>query len=163
MALLIEGLGRQRGLNAAGIVLNNVALDGTIPLIHAAPAARPGRQSPHGYATTMFNRRRYLDELNDPSYQVREFAKRAAMNAPIQGSAADLIKIAMVKVDEALVKNNFKSCLISQIHDELILKVYDDEKDAVKALVSDIMENCVKLKVSLKVDGGYAKTWFDAK
>jgi len=117
----------------------------------------------HGYATTMFNRRRYLDELNDPSYQVREFAKRAAMNAPIQGSAADLIKIAMVKVDEALVKNNFKSCLISQIHDELILKVYDDEKDAVKALVSDIMENCVKLKVSLKVDGGYAKTWFDAK
>lgn len=117
----------------------------------------------HGYATTMFNRRRYLDQLNDPSYQVREFAKRAAMNAPIQGSAADLIKIAMIKIDEELLKNNYKSCLISQIHDEVILKVYDDEKDKVQKLVTDIMENCVKLKVQLKVDGGYAKTWFDAK
>jgi len=117
----------------------------------------------HGYATTMFNRRRYLDELNDPSYQVREFAKRAAMNAPIQGSAADLIKIAMIKVSDELKKNNYKSCLISQIHDELLLKVYDDEKDKVLTLVKNIMENCVELKVSLKVDGGYAKTWFDAK
>src|SRR5574344_1098559 len=117
----------------------------------------------HGYATTMFNRRRYLDELNDSSYQVREFAKRAAMNAPIQGSAADLIKIAMIKVDEALTNCGYKSCLISQIHDELILKVYDNEVDKVQALVADIMENCVKLKVHLKVDGGYAKTWFDAK
>src|SRR5574344_455393 len=117
----------------------------------------------HGYATTMFNRRRYLDQLNDPSYQVREFAKRAAMNATIQGSSADLIKIAMIKIDEELLKNNYKSCLISQIHDEVILKVYDDEKDKVQKLVTDIMENCVKLKVQLKVDGGYAKTWFDAK
>ena len=111
----------------------------------------------------MFNRRRYLDQLNDPSYQVREFAKRAAMNAPIQGSAADLIKIAMIKIDEELLKNNYKSCLISQIHDEALLKVYDDEKEKVQKLVTDIMENCVKLKVQLKVDGGYAKTWFDAK
>ena len=117
----------------------------------------------HGYATTMFNRRRYLDELNDSSYQVREFAKRAAMNAPIQGSAADLIKIAMIKINDILKENKYKSCLISQIHDELILKVYEDEKDKVYALVSNIMETCVKLKVSLKVDGGYAKTWFDAK
>lgn len=117
----------------------------------------------HGYATTMFNRRRYLDELNDSNYQVREFAKRAAMNAPIQGSAADLIKIAMIKIDDALIKGNYRSCLISQIHDELILKVYDEEEKKVQALVSSIMENCVKLKVHLKVDGGYAKTWFDAK
>ena len=117
----------------------------------------------HGYATTMFNRRRYLEQINDPSYQVREFAKRAAMNAPIQGSAADLIKIAMIKIDDELTKNNFKSKLILQIHDEVTLMVYEDEKDKVKELVTNIMENCVKLKVNLKVDGGYAKTWFDSK
>ncbi len=117
----------------------------------------------HGYATTMFNRRRYLEQINDPSYQIREFAKRAAMNAPIQGSAADLIKIAMIKIDDELTKNNYKSRLILQIHDEVILMVYDDEKDKVKALVSEIMENCVNLDVALKVDGGYARTWFDTK
>ena len=116
-----------------------------------------------GYATTMFNRRRYLPELNSSQYQAREFAKRAAMNAPIQGSAADLIKIAMIKVDEALSKGNYKSKLVSQIHDELILKVYDDEKDEILSLVKDIMENCINLDVKLKVDGGYAKNWFLAK
>ncbi len=116
-----------------------------------------------GYATTMFNRRRYLPEINSSQYQAREFAKRAAMNAPIQGSAADLIKIAMIKVDEALEKNHYKSKIVNQIHDELILKVYDDEKEEVYNLVKNIMENCVSLKVKLKVDGGYAKNWFLAK
>ena len=111
----------------------------------------------------MFNRRRYLPELQSSQYQAREFAKRAAMNAPIQGSAADLIKISMIKVHEALKKNNLKSKIVSQIHDEIILKVSEDEKDTVLNLVKDIMENSVKLKVKLKVDGGYARTWFDAK
>jgi len=117
----------------------------------------------NGYATTMFNRRRYLPEINSDKYQLREFAKRAAMNAPIQGSASDLIKIAMIKVYDALIKGNYKSKIVSQIHDELILKVYDDEKEDVYKLVKDIMENCVKLHVSLKVDGGYAKNWYLAK
>ena len=116
-----------------------------------------------GFASTMFNRRRYLDELNDSNYQVREFAKRAAMNAPIQGSAADLIKLAMIKVDNELTINHYKSKIISQIHDEIILKTFEDEKDKVYKLVKDIMENIIQLKVKLKVDGGYAKTWFDAK
>ena len=117
----------------------------------------------NGYATTMFNRRRYLPEINSDKYQLREFAKRAAMNAPIQGSASDLIKIAMIKVYDALIKGSYKSKIVSQIHDELILKVYDDEKEDVYKLVKDIMENCVKLHVSLKVDGGYAKNWYLAK
>ena len=85
------------------------------------------------------------------------------MNAPIQGSAADIIKIAMIKVDKALKENNLKSKLVNQIHDELILKVYEDEKEKVYGLVKNIMETCVSLKVCLKVEGGYAKTWFDAK
>lgn len=116
-----------------------------------------------GYASTMFNRRRYLPEINSDQYQAREFAKRASMNAPIQGSAADLIKIAMIKVNDALEKNHFKSKMVSQIHDELIFKVYKDEKDQVLSLVKNIMETCVNLKVKLKVDGGYAKNWFLAK
>ncbi len=116
-----------------------------------------------GFAETMFNRRRYLPELNSDNYSVREFAKRAAKNAPIQGSAADLIKIAMIKVYKALKENNYEAKIVSQIHDELIIKVNDQEKVEVMALVKNIMEHCVKLKVKLKVDGGYAKTWFDAK
>ena len=117
----------------------------------------------NGYAKTMFERRRYLPEINSSQYQLREFAKRAAMNAPIQGSAADLIKIAMIKVYRALKENNYDAKIVSQIHDELIIKVNDDEKDKVKALVQDIMEHSVDLNVSLKVDGGYAKNWFLAK
>lgn len=116
-----------------------------------------------GYVETIFKRRRYLPELKSDNYTIREFGKRAAMNAPIQGSAADLIKIAMIKVDLGLKKEGFKAKIVSQIHDELILKVGDDEKEKVFNFVKNIMENCVKLNVPLKVEGGYAKTWFDAK
>ena len=119
--------------------------------------------SQKGYAETMFNRRRYLPEINSNQYQLREFAKRAAMNAPIQGSAADLIKIAMINVDKALKNNNFKSRIVSQIHDEIIVKLYDDEIERVVPLVKNIMENCVNLKTKLVVEGGYASSWFDAK
>lgn len=116
-----------------------------------------------GYAETLFNRRRYLPDINSAQFQLREFAKRASMNAPIQGSAADIIKIAMIEVHKALKERGFKAKLVSQIHDELIIKVDDSEKDEVYKLVKDIMENCVKLNVMLEADGGYAKTWFDAK
>lgn len=116
-----------------------------------------------GYAETMFNRRRYLPKMNSSQYQEREFAKRAAMNAPIQGSAADLIKISMIKVYDALKENHLKSKIVNQIHDEIILKVYKDEKEQVFNLVKEIMENCVELKVKLKADGGYGRSWFDTK
>jgi len=116
-----------------------------------------------GYVSTMSERRRYLREINDPSYQVREFAKRAAMNAPIQGSAADLIKIAMVKVNNALKEGNFKTKMVCQIHDELLFKVYKDEKEKVYNLIKDIMEHALSLKVPLKVDGGFGKAWYDCK
>ncbi len=116
-----------------------------------------------GYTTTMFNRHRYLKNINSNNYAEREFEKRASMNAPIQGSAADLIKIAMVEVHKALKEKGLKAKIVNQIHDEIILKVSDDEKDEVLTLVKNIMENCVKLNVKLKVDGGYAKNWYDAK
>ena len=116
-----------------------------------------------GYAETMFHRRRYLPELQSTQYQVREFAKRAAMNAPIQGSAADLMKVSMIKVYNAIKEKGFKSKIVSQIHDELIFKVYEDEKDEFYRTVKDVMESAVKLQVKLKVDGGYARDWFSAK
>ena len=116
-----------------------------------------------GYAETMFHRRRYLPELQSSQYQVREFAKRAAMNAPIQGSAADLMKVSMIQVYNAIKEKGFKSKIVSQIHDELIFKVYEDEKEEFFKTVKEIMENSVKLKVKLKVDGGNARDWFSAK
>ena len=117
----------------------------------------------NGYVSTLLGRRRYLREIHDINYQVREFAKRAAMNAPIQGTAADLIKLAMIKVSKALKDGNYKSKMVLQIHDELIIKVYKDEKDEIFKLVKSVMENAMKLDVPLEVDGGFGETWYDAK
>ena len=115
------------------------------------------------YVETMFGRRRYLKDLASDKHMVKEQAKRMAMNAPIQGTAADIIKIAMIKVDEALSKKNYKSKLVLQIHDELILKIYKDEKDEVYSLVKDIMENILDSKIKLSVEGGVAKSWYETK
>ena len=115
------------------------------------------------YVETMFGRRRYLKDLASDKHMVKEQAKRMAMNAPIQGTAADIIKSAMIKVDEALSKNNYKSKLVLQIHDELILKIYKDEKDEVYSLVKDIMENILDSKIKLSVEGGVAKSWYETK
>ncbi|MCR4911203.1 MAG: DNA polymerase I, partial [Bacilli bacterium] len=116
-----------------------------------------------GYVSTMHGRRRYLRELHDSNYQTREFAKRAAMNAPIQGSAADLIKIAMIEVEKVLKENNLKTRMVLQIHDELIFKVPEEEKDLVYNLVKDKMTHALDLSVPLEVDGGFGDTWYDAK
>ncbi|MCH5172261.1 MAG: DNA polymerase I [Erysipelotrichales bacterium] len=117
-----------------------------------------------GYVKTVFGRIRYLREIHDQNYQTREFAKRAATNAPIQGTAADLIKMAMVNIDKMLVENNFKTKLVLQIHDELIFKVPRDELDIVSEKIKYLMEQVYpKLPAKLKVDGSYAKTWYDAK
>ena len=116
-----------------------------------------------GYVSTMHGRRRYLRELHDSNYQVREFAKRAAMNAPIQGSAADLIKFAMIKVDKAIKDAGLKSKMVLQIHDELIFKVSKDEKDVLYKLVKDNMTHALDLSVPLEVDGGFGESWYEAK
>lgn len=117
----------------------------------------------NGYVSTLFNRRRYLREVHDSNYQTREFAKRAAMNAPIQGTAADLIKIAMISVDKKLKEGNYQTKLISQIHDELLFKVPIEEKEEIYQLIKDTMEHAIDIDVELKVDGGFGHTWYDAK
>ena len=116
-----------------------------------------------GYVSTMLGRRRYLRELHDANYQVRESAKRAAMNAPVQGTAADLIKYAMIKVHQALLDNKLETKMICQIHDELIFKVPKAEKEKAYQLIKDIMENALSIDVPLEVDGGFGRTWYDAK
>jgi DNA polymerase-1 len=117
----------------------------------------------NGYCETIYGRRRYVPELKSDNYMTREFGKRVCMNAPIQGSAADIMKICMIKVDKFLKENNYKTKVVLQIHDELIYKVPKEEKDIIVPLLKDVMENCVKLKVKLHVEGSLAKTWFDCK
>ena len=116
-----------------------------------------------GYVSTMMGRRRYLRELHDSNYQTREFAKRAAMNAPIQGSAADLIKVAMINVDKKLKENHFKTKMVLQIHDELIFKVPKEEKEKVYSIIYNEMIHALDLSVPLEVDGGFGKSWYDCK
>ncbi len=117
----------------------------------------------NGYVSTLMGRRRYLRELHDSNYQTREFAKRAAMNAPIQGTAADLIKTAMNAVQKLLKEEHFNSKMVLQIHDELIFKVDKNEKDRLYNLVKTTMESALKLAVPLEVDGGFGLDWYDAK
>ena len=117
----------------------------------------------NGYVTTITNRRREIPEIADKSYTMREFGKRAAMNAPIQGSAADLIKIAMLKVDRAMAKANVKSKMILQVHDELIFDVPKDEVDLMCQLVEETMENALVMKVPLKAEVKVGNDWYEAK
>ena len=116
-----------------------------------------------GYVSTILNRRRYITEINDRNFMVREYGKRMAMNSPIQGSAADLIKLAMVNVNKAIKMNNLQSKMILQVHDELIFDVFDEEKSLLSKIVIEEMENAMKLKVPLDVDGSFGKSWYDAK
>ena len=116
-----------------------------------------------GYVLTILNRRRFIPEIKSSNKIVKALGDRLAMNAPIQGSAADIIKLAMVNVYKKLNEKNLKSKLILQVHDELILNVKKDEFEEVKALLIDEMENAIKLHVDLDVDVNSGSTWYDAK
>ena len=116
-----------------------------------------------GYVETIFHRRRYLPELNSSNFLLRSFGERVARNMPIQGSAADIIKIAMINVYKRLLNENFKSKIILQVHDELIIESPENESEEVKKLLKEEMKNAVKLNVPLEVHIAIGKTWFDAK
>ena len=116
-----------------------------------------------GYVTTLFNRKRYIDEYNSPIYMVRKTAERLALNTPIQGTGADIMKMAMILIHKKLKKEKLKSKLLLQIHDEVILNVYKDEEEKVKKLVKESMENIVKFKVPLKVEIETGSNWYEAK
>jgi DNA polymerase I len=116
-----------------------------------------------GFVTTLLHRRRYIPEITSRNFNLRSFAERTAMNTPIQGSAADIIKKAMIDMDEALKDKGLKTRLLLQVHDELIFEAPEEEIEILKELVPLVMENAVELSVPLKVDYSYGPTWFDAK
>lgn len=112
-----------------------------------------------GYVTTLLNRRRYIPDINSRNYHLRSFAERTAMNTPIQGSAADIIKVAMVKIYRHLKEHNLKAKILLQVHDELILDVPEEELSLVKGILKEDMENAIPLKVPLVVDFTHGFTW----
>ena len=117
----------------------------------------------NGYVTTIMNRRRVIDELKSSNYMVRSGGERMALNTPIQGSAADILKKAMVDLHREMTKRGLKSKILIQVHDELVLNVYKDELEEVKELVRDKMENVIKLDVPLKADIETGNDWYEAK
>ena len=121
------------------------------------------RAKEDGYVSTLFNRRRYLPELSASNAIQRAFGERVARNMPIQGTAADIIKIAMIRVYERLLDEGMKSRLIMQVHDELIIEAPEAEAEKAKHILKEEMENAVKMKVRLSVDVNTGKTWYDAK
>ncbi len=116
-----------------------------------------------GYVETLFNRRRYIPELKSNNYMVRQFGNRAAMNTPIQGTAADIMKIAMINVHKELLEKNLKSKIVLQVHDEMMIEAPIEEAEEVKKIVKEQMENAVTLKVPLIADVSEAENWYECK
>ncbi len=117
----------------------------------------------NGYVSTVLNRKRYITTINDKNFKVREQAKRFAMNSPIQGSGADILKLAMIQVDKVMKERQLKSQMILQVHDELIFDVVKEELEEMMIIIQSAMESAFQMKVPLKVEGTYAKNWYDLK
>lgn len=116
-----------------------------------------------GYVTTILNRRRYLPEITSSNFNLRSFAERTAMNTPIQGSAADIIKKAMIDMAERLISENMQTKMLLQVHDELIFEAPPEEIAMLEKIVPEVMENAIKLIVPLKVDYAFGSSWYDTK
>src|SRR5438034_9046476 len=117
----------------------------------------------HGYVETIFGRRRYVPELRDRNFNIRAFGERTATNSPLQGSAADLIKIAMIRIDRALAEQRLATRMLLQVHDELVLEVPEAEQGIASGLVKRHMETAAVLRVPLVVSVGIGRNWVDAK
>ena len=115
-----------------------------------------------GYTETMFGRRRPIPELSSSNFMQRSFGERVAMNAPIQGTAADIIKIAMIRVHDRLIREHFRSRLILQVHDELLIETAEEEKEKVIALLEEEMQKAADLKVELAVGTACGQDWYEA-
>ena len=114
-----------------------------------------------GYVETIFHRRRYLPDINSRNYNLRSFAERTAMNTPIQGSAADIIKVAMIQVAERLEKEKLEAKMLLQVHDELVFEAPETEIPTLSKLVEETMENALDLAIPLKVESNAGDTWYD--
>ena len=134
----------------------------TFPGVHAYMEKSKEMARQKGYAETLFHRRRYLPDINSKNGTVRGFAERNAINAPIQGSEADIIKIAMIRIHERFQKEHIRSKMILQVHDELNFSVYPEEKERVEKIVIDEMQHAYTLRVPLTADAGWGKNWLEA-
>ena len=117
----------------------------------------------NGYVRTMFNRKRNIPELQNTNYMIRQSGERIALNTPIQGTAADILKKAMVEIYNELNRRSLKSKMLIQVHDELVFNVYEDELEEVRSIVKNIMENTFKMSVPLKVEMEVGENWYEAK
>jgi DNA polymerase-1 len=115
-----------------------------------------------GYVTTLLKRRRYIPEINSDNRRIREFAERTAINTPIQGSAADMIKVAMIHIQRRLEAERLQTKMILQVHDELIFETFEPELEKLREMVIYEMSNAAKLDVPLKVDWGTGRNWLEA-
>ncbi len=134
----------------------------TYPKLKSYMAEQVDFARENGYVQTVLGRRRYLKDINSQNAVVRGAAERNAVNAPIQGSAADIIKIAMINIYNKLVKGNDKTKMLIQVHEELVFDAYKPELDKVKTLIKTEMENAFKLEVPLDVDLGEGDNWLEA-
>ena len=134
----------------------------TYPKIKAFLDSTVEQAKKDGYIKTLFNRIRPIPELSSSNFMQRQFGERVAMNSPIQGTAADIIKIAMIRVHDRLIRDKLKSKLILQVHDELLIETLEEEKEQVIALLEEEMKNAVKLKVSMEVGTETGYDWYDA-
>ena len=116
-----------------------------------------------GYVETLFNRRRYVPEINSNNYIVRQFGNRIAMNTPIQGTAADIMKLAMINIYKTFKEKEIKSKIVLQVHDELLIETIPEEKETVEKILKQEMENVITLKVPLQIDIEEGKNLYDAK
>ena len=116
-----------------------------------------------GYVTTIFGRRRNIPELKSQNYMIRQFGSRAALNMPIQGTAADIMKLAMIEVNKKIEEYNLKTKILLQVHDELLLEVPQEEKEKVTKMLKDSMENVVKLSVPLIAEVSEGYNWYSCK
>ncbi|MBO1133731.1 DNA polymerase I [Enterococcus hirae] len=116
-----------------------------------------------GFVETLYHRRRYLPDINSRNYNIRSFAERTAINTPIQGSAADILKIAMIELDKRLKEEKLSATMLLQVHDELVFEVPETELERLDKLVSEVMEHAVSLHVPLITDSSWGKTWYEAK
>jgi DNA polymerase-1 len=156
------GLAQRLGISNEEAQQFIVAYFSRYPGVNAYIAGTIASAYQHGAVTTLLNRRRYLPELKSESRAIREFGERTAVNTPIQGTAADLIKVAMVRISDRLRRESWKSKLILQIHDELVFETPDGEVDRLTGMVRREMEGAISLSVPVRVDVGVGSNWFEA-
>ena len=157
------GLGQQLGIPPDEATEIVDAYFDRFPLVGEFLQAAVVDATRDGYTTTLFGRRRYLPDLVSANRNRQQMAQRMALNAPIQGTAADIIKLAMIAVDEQLAAAGMRSRMLLQVHDEIILECPDDELDSATRLVTDAMASVADLAVPLEVDTATGTTWFDAQ